>query len=32
MESSSLQELEQIPGIGKTIAQDIGRTGRIRNN
>jgi len=32
MESSSLQELEQIPGVGKTIARDIGRTGRIRNN
>jgi len=32
MESSSLQELEQIPGVGKTIAQDIGRNGRIRNN
>jgi len=23
MESSSLQELEQIPGVGKTIAQDM---------
>jgi hypothetical protein len=32
MESSSLQELEQIPGVGKTIARDIGRTGRISNN
>jgi len=32
MESSSLQELEQIPGVGKTTAQDIGRIGRIRNN
>ena len=43
MESSSLQELEQIPGVGKTIARDMhnigihsidalkGRTGRITN-
>jgi len=31
MESSTLQELEQIPGVGKTIARDIGRTPRIRN-
>jgi len=32
MESSNLQELEQIPGVGKTIAQDIGRAPTIRNN
>ena len=32
MESSGLQELEQIPGVGYTIARDIGRTGRISNN
>jgi len=32
MESSSLQELEQVPGVGKTIAQNNGRTPRIRNN
>jgi len=32
MESSSLQELEQIPGVGITIARDIGRTSRISNN
>jgi len=32
MESSSLQELEQIPGAGYTIARDIGKTPRIRNN
>jgi len=31
MDSSSLQELEQIPGAGYTIARDIGRTGRISN-
>jgi len=27
MESSSLQELEQIPGVGKTIAQDMQNIG-----
>jgi nucleotidyltransferase/DNA polymerase involved in DNA repair len=27
MESSSLQELEQIPGVGKTIAQDMHNIG-----
>jgi len=32
MESFSLQELEQIPGVGYTIARDIGRTGRTSNN
>jgi len=32
MESPGLQELKQIPGAGYTIARDIGKTGRIRNN
>ena len=27
MESSSLQELEQIPGVGKTIARDMQNIG-----
>jgi len=32
MESAGLQELEQIPGAGYTIARDIGKTPRISNN
>jgi len=32
MVSSALHQLEQIPGVGKTIAQDMKNIGRIKNN